>query len=124
MTKRKVSDSQSYFKFGNIVGSSDVNVGSYNTIVKGQQSLTQVQRELVEKLHEFRALLAGYTNSVEDPASVQECVAEAEREVRKPSPRWSTVRALLRSVVAPVAGAAALTEVINNILEIVSHLVN
>jgi hypothetical protein len=124
MSSGKDNDSLSYFNFGDIVGSSDVNIGNNNTIIKGQQPLTQVQREVLGRLDEFMGLLARYADSVEDPASVRESVAAAEQEVRKPSPRWSIVRTLLRGVIAPVAGAAALTEVISNILDIVSHLLN
>jgi hypothetical protein len=123
MTSEKDSDSVSYFSVGDISRSSDVVIGNHSAIIKGE-SLTQVQRELLGKLDEFMALLSRHADSVEDAASVRQSVAEAESEVRKPSPRWSIVRTLLRGVAAPVAGVAALTEVINNALGILSHLVN
>jgi hypothetical protein len=122
MTSGKDSDSPSYFSFGDVVGSQDVNIGYKNAIIKGQESLTQARRELLEKLDEFMGLLTRYADSVEDPASVRESVAEAEREVRAPAPRWAIVRTLLRGVIAPVTGVAALTDVISNLMEILSHL--
>lgn len=123
MTRGSDSGSMSYFSVGDIIGSSDVVIGNNSAIVKGE-SLPQVRHELLSKLDQLMSLLDGHAGSVEDVAGLREALEEAESEVRKPSPRWSIVRALLRGFVAPVAGVAALTEVLNNVLEIVSHLVN
>jgi hypothetical protein len=123
VTRGSDSGSMSYFSVGDITGSSDVVIGNNSAIVKGG-FLPQVRHDLLGKLDEILSLLDDHAGSVADAAGVREAIEEAESEVRKPSPRWSIVRTLLRGVAVPVAGVAALTEVVNNVLEIVSHLVN
>jgi hypothetical protein len=124
MTIGNDSGSVSQFGLGDIKDNKGpVVVGNHSAIIMGG-SLTQVQHDLLGKLDEFMGLLARHADSVEDAASVRESVEAVASEVRKPSPRWSIVRTLLRGVIGPVTGVAVLTEVINNVLEIVSHLVN
>ncbi len=99
---------------GNVIGdnsSSRVNV-----------HVTAPQQEALAALDEFIRKLDLYKNSVGDVHRVRQDALAARTEIAEPSPKRERIRSLLRGVAASVAGVAALSDLVNNVLSMVAHL--
>lgn len=104
---------------GNIAGIG-ITIGHHSSTsvnVGGQPE----QAQAATRLDEFLELLAEHEDDVPDAGSARECAAAAKDELAAPAPRWSMVRGLLKGAAAGVAGVAALTDAISNILTLISH---
>jgi uncharacterized protein DUF5955 len=94
--------------------------------VVGNNSSSYVSKtappEILTALNDFIRSLARYGNDVPDSRRVRADAEAARSEVAKPEPRWDRVRQALGKVANGVAGVAALSDIVNNIINMLPHL--
>ena len=73
-------------------------------------------------LDEFIFRLAFYQGSLRDAQRIQEKALAARVEMTGSAPKWDKIRSILKGIAASVTGVAALTDLMNNVLSMVSHL--
>lgn len=77
---------------------------------------------MVAKLDKFLFLLAAGDVPVADPAATSELAESAREEAGKRDPKWRTVRSLLTAIAAGLPSLSALTEIIANVQDLISHV--
>jgi hypothetical protein len=81
-----------------------------------------IAREVAAVLNELIQLVATKDCSIPDVVDIRESAAAAIAEVAEPSPRWPIVRGLLKGIVSGASKISVLTEVANNIQNLLAHL--
>jgi Family of unknown function (DUF5955) len=110
-------------RIGNIENSTGIAVGD-GAYAAVNQPKPSMQDEVSALLDEFMQSLERYRDALDDAESVRHSVVEARIEVTRPSPKWQIVRQTLTGIAAAVAGVASLTDAINNIQALVSHVID
>jgi hypothetical protein len=78
--------------------------------------------EILAALNDFIVSLARYAHDVPDSHRVRADAEAARSELAKPKPRWDRVRDALGKVANGVAGVAALSDLVNNVITMLPHL--
>jgi hypothetical protein len=110
-------------RVGNIENSTGIAIGHEAYASVGQSQLN-VQGEISGLLTDLIRSLGHYSDYMVDAEAVQRTAADAQAEVGRPSPKWQAVRRMLAAIATSVAGIAALSDAVSNILAIVERIIS
>jgi hypothetical protein len=83
---------------------------------------SSARAELIAQLDEFIQALGSYNNTLSNSDAIRESAEAVRAEVKRPSPSWPVIRTLLKGVAVSVSSVAALTEAINNLETLITHI--
>jgi hypothetical protein len=110
----------SNFTVGDISNSTGIAIGPGARASVNQRSTVNAA-EVIAMLDNLARKVDVYAASLEDAADIQESLLDARSEASRATPRWYRVREVLEHVQPFLAGAKALSDIVDNIRALVGH---